>query len=99
MLGDLEMAETQNQQEIAKQPTKDELLEKWDSSWKVYIWYGSIPDFLLKWGLLENHAMREHMEYHYIDTDQDETYEVMFTTKNVEFNTDDELLSKLKQLR
>ena len=80
-------------------PTKDELLAKWDPSWNVYIWYGSIPDFLVKWGLLGNHAMREHMEYEYIDTDQDGTYEVMFTSKNVEFATDEELLAKLKQIR
>ena len=78
---------------------KDELLAKWDPSWNAYIWYGSLPDFLLKWGLLGNHAMREHMEYEYIDTDQDGTYEVMFTTRNVAFDTDEELLSKLTQIR
>jgi hypothetical protein len=78
---------------------KDELLAKWDPSWNAYIWYGTLPDFLVKWGLLGNHAMREHMEYEYIDTDQDGTYEVMFTTKNVAFDTDEELLSKLQQIR
>jgi hypothetical protein len=80
-------------------PTKDELLAKWDPSWNAYIWYGTLPDFLLKWGLLGNHTMREHMEYEYIDTDQDGISEVMFTTRNVAFDTDEELLSKLTQIR
>jgi len=99
------MAELENNQQeqtvvsVPTLPTKEELLEKWDSSWGVYIWYGSIPEFLLKWGLLGNHEIREHTEYEYIDTDQDGTYEVMFTTKNVEFSTDEEFSSKIKQVR
>lgn len=93
------MAEDVTNQEIPKFPTKAELLEKWDGSWSVYIWYGSLPDFLLKWGLLDNHKIREHMLYEYIDTDADGTYEVMFTTKNVEFNVDEEFSSKIKKIR
>jgi hypothetical protein len=87
------------EEQLPNNITADEILAKWDADLHVYIWQDSLPAFLIKWQQFGNNEHYRFVEHACLDTDANGTYEVMFGTKDQNFNTDEEFLSKVKNIR